>query len=136
MNQEMVKVGRWLNILNEATATTNAPALATDGVALPVNLAGKNVVIRFRHSATGARTFTVALYGYCAGEVNASNEAIANTAGWVELREVESLASTAVNGSICQAYESLTAFSRLYARVTAISGTSCKVSVALGLTEE
>lgn len=136
MLQESVIVGQWLNILNQAAAANSAPTVVTDGVAVPINRQGKAVLVRFRHTATGARTFSVKLWGYIAGEVDADGAAIATTAGWADTEETVSLASTSTDGSFVRVFEGLAGFSRLYAEVTAISGTAAKASVALGLTEE
>jgi hypothetical protein len=129
----------WLNILNGATATNSAPSGATAGVAVPQNLRGENVTARFRHSTTAgndARTFTVKLWGYCPGEVDSDGDAISSTAGWCDTEETYSLASVSADGSISKRFVGLTAFSRLYAEVTAISGTGTAVSVAVGLNSE
>ncbi len=134
--QEAIISSQWLNILNEAAATNSAPSGAAAGVKVPLNRKGKNVLVRFRHTATGARTFTVALWGYILGEVTAAGAAIASTAGWADLEETITLASTATDGSFVRVFEALTGMDRVYAEITAVTGTSAKVSVALGLTEE
>jgi len=135
--QDAIITSSWLNVLNAATATNSAPTVVTDGVALPINRRGKTVVVRFRQSATsGARTYTVKLWGYCAGEHTAADAVIAATAGWVDLEEEVSQASVSADGSFARVFECITVFSRIYAEITAITGTATKVSVALALTEE
>ena len=129
----------WLNILNGATAANGAPTLSTDGVTVPVNFRNENVTVKFRHSTTAgndARTFTAKIWGYCPGELDSSGAAIAETAGWCDTEETYSLASVSADGSIAKRFVGFTAFSRLYAEITAISGTGTAVSVAIGLNSE
>lgn len=129
----------WLNILNGATATNSAPSLATDGVAIPQDRRNENITIKFRHSTTAgndARTFTIKIWGYCPGELDSDGASIAGTAGWCDTEETYSLASVSADGSIAKRFVGFTAFSRLYAEITAISGTGTAVSVAVGLNSE
>jgi hypothetical protein len=136
---KIVHSAHWLNILNAATATNSAPSGASAGVAIPNDLREENVTVRFRHSTTAgndARTFTAKIWGYCPGELDSDGAAIAGTAGWCDTEETYSLASVSADGSIAKRFVGFTAFSRLYAEITAISGTGTAVSVAIGLNSE
>lgn len=129
----------WLNILNAATAANGAPSLATHGVALPVNYRSENITMRFRHKTTAgndARTFSIKIWGYCPGEIDSNGDSISNTAGWCDLEESYILASVSADGSIAKRFVGFTAFSRLYAELTAVTGTGTAVSVAAGLNSE
>jgi hypothetical protein len=134
---------KWMNLLNAATATNSAPTAATDGVKLPPDAIGKGMVLRLRHSATGARTATVKLWGYCPGEFTRGPEGlplqrgptdIASTAGWDDLGEEKSLSSVSSDGSITAfVLEYASVYERLYVELTAVSGTSATISVAAAL---
>jgi len=136
---------RWMNLFTAQVAVTAAPTTALQGVAIPPGRHGKSVIIRLRHTATGARTCTVTLYGYCPGEKTfreggtgiEEGTDISSTAGWDDLNESYSLASVSADGSITAfVLESPTVYSRLYARITAITGTSCTLGAAVAFTEE
>lgn len=138
MFQESIIASKWINILTGQLATTSAPTTsATAGIAVPNNMRGKNAAIRLRHTATGARTCTIKLFGYCAGEVDAVGAAIASSAYWDDLNESFSLTSTSTDGAICAGvFEALSIYSRIECQITAISGTSCTIAVAIAFTDE
>lgn len=130
---------KWINLFTGSTATSAAPSLSTDGVAIPVNTRGKVVVIRLRHTTTAgndARTATVTLYGYCPGEQTAAGAAIASTSGWDDLGESYSLSASADGNVVAFVLESPTVYDRLYAHITAISGTGCTLGCAVAFTED
>lgn len=132
----------WVNIITGAIATSAAPTTATQGIEVPVLRRGKPVVIRLRHTTTAgndARTCTIKLYGYCPGEVvQPTGVAVgAAAAGWDDINESYSLASVSADGNVTAfVLESVTVYSRLYCRVTAISGTGTALGVAAAFTEE
>lgn len=141
MAQEAIHtINYWLNIANELTALNGAPSLATDGVNITqiTNLArhGKGVMGKARHSATGSRTFTGKIWGYTPNELTYQGVEISNSGGWCDTEETMSLADTSTDGQFVQVYTFLTIFERIYWELTAVTGTSTKVSFALGLTDE
>lgn len=138
---------KWINLFTAQAATTAAPTTAAQGVAIPADKVGKVVVVRLRHTTTAgndARTCTITLWGYCPGEVTAKGSAsiteavdIASTAGWDQLNESYSLASVSADGSLTIfVLESPTVYSRLYARITAISGTGTALGCAVAFTQD
>ncbi len=135
--QETIRAPHWLNILNDATATTSAPSLSSHGVDLELfpTRAGRPSVVKIRHTATGARSCTLKFWGYGPSEYDADGVAIASSAAWMDTEEIFTLASTGSNGAIAQVFEYLTAFERIYVQVTAISGTTATLNVAVGLTD-
>ena len=127
--------------MNDFNGSTTAEtfvhtASSTSGVAVPANRRGKKVVTRLRHTATGARTATVRIYGYCPGEVDSDGAAVASTSGWVDTGEDITLASTAVDGSQADVFETLTVFTRLHGKITAVTGTSTTLGLAFAFTDE
>lgn len=137
MYQESIVASSWVNVFTGSTGTSSAPSASTDGIAVPKNCNGKNTVLRLRHTATGARTATITLWGYCAGEVTTAGVAVAGSAGWDDTGESYSLASTSTDGSVTVfVTEALTVYSRIYVRITAISGTSCTLGCAAAFTDE
>ncbi len=135
---EAIYPGRWLNILAAAAATNSAPSLSTDGVDLKntaITTRGRPHAIRWRHTATGARTFEAKVWGYVTSEVDTAGALVASSAGWVDTGETYVLASTSTNGSTAEIYEYLTIFDRIYIEITAITGTSATVNVSIALTE-
>lgn len=134
MQQERIE-GTWINQFTGATTTSSVPSLSTHGIAVPQNLKGRNCIVRIRHAATGARTFTVKLWGYVAGELTEAGAAVSSSAGWNDLNESWSMASTSTDGGYSKRFEALTAFSRLYVQITAISGTGNTLACAVCFTE-
>jgi hypothetical protein len=122
-----IQPGKWIRHGNAAAsyvALTAAPAAATDGI--PIWPKGKNldILIGIKHTAAGARTFTLDIYGYkpnvnvvTAG--NALSEQAA-TAEWVHAAQFTY--NEAANGSDAHRLQALSAFSRLYARLTTSTG--------------
>lgn len=135
-----VRTHAWRNLFTGSTAVSAAPTTAAQGVKVPEDSQGKVVVIRLRHTTTAgndARTCTITLYGYCHGEVDSAGRAITSTAGWDQLNESYSLASVSANGSLTIfVLESPTVYSRLYARITAISGTGTALGCAVAFTQD
>lgn len=141
MAQEAIHpVNYWLNIADGLTALNGAPTLATDGVDIreitKFSRHGKGTMGKARHSATGARTFTVKIWGYTPNELTYQGVEISNSGGWCDTEETMSLASTSTDGQFVQVYEYLTIFERLYCELTAVTGTGTAVSFAMGLTDE
>jgi hypothetical protein len=125
---------QWLQILAGATATTSAPSAATAGVAIPEDRrSGDLQVVRLSQSATsGSRSVTIRLWGYCDGDYSSSGLR-SGSAGWVDTQETLSITAAAADGSVAEVYQGLNAFSRLYAQVTAISGTGATANVSIEL---
>jgi hypothetical protein len=138
MGAEPIYPGYWLQLLADATAVNSAPTLATHGVdiknLLP-NLRGRPMALRFRQTATGARTFTCKVWGYVTSEYDADGDAVASSAGWVDTGETYVRSSVSADGDVADVYEYLRLFDRLYIEVSAITGTATTINVSVGLSE-
>ena len=137
---EVVRTPKWHSLVVASTTTDPVPSAVGQGAAIPEDRHGKVVVIRLRHLTTAgndARTCTVKLYGWCAGERDARGDDIADSVGWDDMGEEYSLASVSADGSVTAfVLESPTVYTRLFIRVTAISGTGTSISCAGAFTEE
>ena len=137
---EVVRSPKWYSLVVGSTTTDPAPTAVGQGHKIPDDRHGKVVVIRLRHTTTAgndARTCTVKLYGWCPGERDARGDDIADSSGWDDMGVEYSLASTSADGSVTAfVLESPTVYTRLFVRVTAISGTGTSISCAGAFTEE
>lgn len=127
MSNHQIQPGTWVRHGNSAAsyvAYTAAPSLATDGI--PVLPLGRNLDVLFgiKHAAAGARTFTIDLYGYkpnvygvTAG--NALTE-LAATAAWCHVAQF--VYDEAADGEDVHRMQALSAFSRVYGRLTTSTG--------------
>ncbi len=136
MGQETIPLARWVNVLNDATANSAVPTLATEGIARPTNWDGKLILGRLRHTAAGARTATLTLYGYIPSVLDEDGAAVTGAAGWTDTGETLTVSGSTDVDEIQSgaSYEGLTVFQRLYWRVTSISG-SPTINVDMAFTE-
>lgn len=134
---------RIFNLLSSTTAATNAPTLATDGVAIGITDAA--TVFTRATASGGTLEVTLRLWGYFPDTTDetlmgngwfplstGSGTTTSNTSGIMNGGvKFEAIASNLILGY--ERIDSLWPFTRLYAQVVSISGTSAAVGCELYL---
>uniref|UniRef100_A0A6H1Z7R8 Uncharacterized protein n=1 Tax=viral metagenome TaxID=1070528 RepID=A0A6H1Z7R8_9ZZZZ len=125
MPSESIQPSQWIRDGEAASphvAHIAAPTLPTDGVPVPGDLLEALVALGIIHSAAGAHSFDVDVYGYKPDSVGPTGVALAASARWGHIGQYS---VTAVGGAEAVEFHQLrgiSRFTRLFAMISTLVG--------------
>ena len=118
-----IRHGDTTDAANDYRALTSAPTASTDGIPVPADRRESLAHLKLTHSAAGARTFTVDVWGYKPGAQILLSSAWVTISGAAEWAHIGSFqVDESGDGSECHLLEAISGFTRLAAQVSSSSG--------------
>lgn len=125
MPSKSVQLSQWIRVGAGASphvALEAAPTLVTDGVPVPGDLLDALVCLGIIHSAAGAHSFDVDVYGYKPASVGPTGAVLAASARWGHIAQFPVTAAAGAEATEFHQLRGISRFSRLYAMISGKAG--------------